>query len=181
MIASQISIEKALAVDGWMSEVELVWLANAAYNCKSIVEFGSFMGRSTRAMADNSDNDCKIYAVDPWSGFYPGVIPPISTYVLPIFTKNLLEYIESGKVKACRMYSDSFTLDEKVDMVFIDGDHSYEGVINDINKAISLLKPNGLLCGHDYDDKNWPGTVKAVNDLLGDVGVEGTIWFTRKF
>lgn len=181
MIASQVDISKALLVDGWMSEKELTWLAHTASECLTIVEFGSFMGRSTRALADNSPDDCKIYAVDPWTGFYNNVIPPISTFVMPQFIDNLRDHIESGKVIIRRMYSDSFSLDIKVDMVFIDGDHSYEGVVHDINKARSILKPGGMLCGHDYDVINWPGTVKAVNELLGLVSVEDTIWHTRKF
>lgn len=181
MIASQVNIARALEIDGWMSERELTWLANAAMDCKIIIEFGSFMGRSTRSLADNSPNDCKIYAVDPWTGFYPKVIPPISTYVLPNFIENLKEHVDSGKVTPCRMYSDTFTISQKADMVFIDGDHSREGVISDIVKAISILKPNGMLCGHDYNHTHWPDTAQAVNELLGEVGVEDTIWFTRKF
>ena len=183
IIASQVDISKALLIDGWMSERELTWLANTAKNCNIIVEFGSFKGRSTRALADNSPDSCKIFAIDPWTGIYPNVIPPISTFVLPEFKNNLKEYIKSGKVIPRRMYSDSFTLSDKVkaDMIFIDGDHSYEGVSVDIAKAISLLNPSGILCGHDYDIVNWPGTVKAVTTYLGEVSVEDTIWHTRKF
>jgi len=82
---SQVNIEKALQIPGWMSIRELIWLASTAKDCLSIVEFGSFQGRSTCALADNSPDNCKIYAVDPWTGFYPNVTPPIDTYVLPLF------------------------------------------------------------------------------------------------
>jgi hypothetical protein len=38
-------------------------------------------------------------------------------------------------------------------MIFLDGDHSYDAVIRDINWAISVMRDGGLLCGHDIDMK----------------------------
>jgi len=66
-------------------------------------------------------------------------------------------------------------------MVFIDGDHSYKAVKQDIQTAINLLKPGGMLSGHDYNKDHWPGTVEAVNELLPEVNEVDTIWWTRKF
>ena len=75
------------------------------------------------------------------------------------------------------------------DLVFIDASHSYNAVRRDIQTALHLIKPGGVLCGHDYikhlEDcnpsltekyANTPsgghggvsyGVIKAVNDVLG--------------
>jgi predicted O-methyltransferase YrrM len=42
-------------------------------------------------------------------------------------------------------------LNKKFDLIFIDGDHSYEGILNDTEKAFSLLKnENSVIVWHDY-------------------------------
>lgn len=44
-----------------------------------------------------------------------------------------------------------------LDFVFIDADHSYEGVREDIIAWFPKLKPGGLLCGHDWDHPDHAG------------------------
>lgn len=63
-------------------------------------------------------------------------------------------------------------------MVFIDGDHSYEGCKADIEAFFPLLLPGGILAVHDFlkgdlqpdpdgpHPKNWPGVDSAVQELL---------------
>lgn len=69
-----------------------------------------------------------------------------------------------------------------VDMVFIDGDHSYEGAKGDIEIWLPNIKRNGIIAIHDYDKaeaykrehnvddvphpKPWPGVDQAVKELL---------------
>lgn len=175
-----IDISKALQIPGWMSHGELLWLAKRASECERIVEFGSFHGRSTRALADNIKDGGRIWAVDPWSGDYPGIIPPVNTFCMPEFISNLSDHVSSGRVIPIRAYSHDFFLPEKVDMVFIDGDHRFMPVIRDIVKARSLIADDGIICGHDYNQP-FPEVVDAVNKMFSDVEVEDTIWWTRKF
>lgn len=185
-VASQIDISKALALPGWMTERELVWLATKARNRKFIVEFGSYLGRSTRAMADNCSGI--IYAVDPWDGKYQtddGIeLMDINTYVMPYFVNNLRDHIEVSdqarwtcRVIPVRSYSFNFKLSHIVDMVFIDGDHCYETVVKDIEHALELIGKKGLICGHDYDHPIWPGVKKAVDEAFGETEREDSIWF----
>lgn len=63
-------------------------------------------------------------------------------------------------------------------MVFIDGDHSYEGCKGDIEAWLPHIVPGGIIAVHDYlkgdlaPDPNgphpmpWPGVDSAVNELL---------------
>jgi predicted O-methyltransferase YrrM len=50
-------------------------------------------------------------------------------------------------------------------MVFIDGDHTYEGVIKDIVSLADMLTENGFLCFHDYSS-SFPGVVRAVDEYV---------------
>jgi hypothetical protein len=55
---------------------------------------------------------------------------------------------------------------QKFDMIFIDGDHSYDGMKADYAFSASLLSLGGLLIVDDYHSKNWPDVTRAVDDHL---------------
>lgn len=55
--------------------------------------------------------------------------------------------------------------DGSLDFVFIDADHSYEGVRRDIAAWHGKIKKGGLICGHDYP--RYTGVVQAVNEIFG--------------
>lgn len=59
-----------------------------------------------------------------------------------------------------------------VDMVFVDGDHTYAGCAGDIYAWLPRLKRGGILALHDYhkrpDRKPHQGVDRAVDDLLVD-------------
>ncbi len=42
-----------------------------------------------------------------------------------------------------------------LDFVYIDGDHSYEGVLADIDAWWPLIRSGGFLCGHDWVPDGW--------------------------
>lgn len=73
--------------------------------------------------------------------------------------------------------------DGSLDFVFIDADHSYEGVKRDILAWRPKLKATGLLCGHDYDNPTEPcgkEVKRAVDEMAGDRRVElgkDSTWF----
>ncbi|HEY6394899.1 MAG TPA: class I SAM-dependent methyltransferase, partial [Candidatus Binataceae bacterium] len=60
--------------------------------------------------------------------------------------------------------------DHCLDWIYIDGDHSYQGVMKDIEQAVRVVKPDGLLIFNDYT-KYSPlglsqyGVMEAVNEL----------------
>jgi len=57
-----------------------------------------------------------------------------------------------------------------INMVFIDGDHTYQGCRGDILAWLPRVAPGGVLALHDYrkaaDDKPHPGVDRAVDELL---------------
>src|ERR1035437_2737271 len=61
-----LELSKAKSIDGWMTEPELIWLAERAGEHRVICEIGSYLGRSTRAMLDHTEGT--VYAFDDWRG-----------------------------------------------------------------------------------------------------------------
>ena len=168
----KINVARALTIEGWMSDTELRFLAENASKYKIILEAGSYKGRSTRAMADNTDGI--IYAIDPWNGDYgnnydsPNDIAynsyKTNGFMIPReFFVNLGDHIKSGKVIPTPITFDNFWISQP-DMIFIDACHDYEHIKSDIYHAL-LMTPK-FLCGHDYSP-NWPGVIKAVDEVFG--------------
>ncbi len=56
------------------------------------------------------------------------------------------------------------------DWVYIDADHSYEGCMNDLINCDPLVKNDGLILGHDYDQKSFPGVIQAVQEFIQSRG-----------
>ena len=53
------------------------------------------------------------------------------------------------------------------DVVYIDADHSYKAVRDDIAVWYPRVTPGGALCGHDYyPEKPWPGVKRAVDEFI---------------
>jgi predicted O-methyltransferase YrrM len=184
---SDLKLHKALDTPGFMESQELIWLAVQARAHHRILELGSFLGRSTRALADNTAG--VVYAADDWNGLrdqdWPSELATeLATEVNANFRENCLlgfmthlqDHIESGKVRVVHAdHSLSEGWPPFPDMVFVDGDHRYENCKRDIENALLRLRPGGLLCGHD---RHWPGVKQAVAELLpGSVEVPNTsIW-----
>lgn len=178
------NLSKALAIPaGGTSVADLEWLAWAAQGCNDILELGCYRGRSTRALLDNSQS-C-LWCVDSWSGVDDSGIQGRITITEDDY-RQFLENIadEEERVTVMRMFTrEAFPIlpVETFNLIFIDADHDYEAVKFDIKHSLPLLKPGGILCGHDYNDR-WPGVAKAVHEFFGDeFGIGGTQIWWRQF
>jgi len=79
--------------------------------------------------------------------------------------------IDSGKVVVHRETSSTAMTamaPGSVDYVYIDGDHSYEAVVEDLRQAFRITRAGGMICCDDYLIKGWwtDGVVRAVNEFL---------------
>jgi len=75
-----------------------------------------------------------------------------------------------------------FSISEtRFDFVFIDADHSYEGVLCDLVWWWPLVAHGGYLCGHDYDHPRIGEVKRAVDRQFKKVelGLDMT-WFVSK-
>ena len=58
-----------------------------------------------------------------------------------------------------------------IDLVFIDGNHSYEYVKNDLERYYKCVRNNGVIAVHDYGHLNFPGVKKAVDEFVEKNGI----------
>jgi predicted O-methyltransferase YrrM len=84
--------------------------------------------------------------------------------------------VKMDSAVAARKYQD-----ESIDLVFIDGDHSYDGCLRDIKAWLPKVKKGGWICGHDYNHPKQGNVKKAVDEMFKKVelGTDRT-WFWRK-
>lgn len=68
--------------------------------------------------------------------------------------------VKAPSVKVAQVYTES---GEEFDFVFIDACHTYDAVKQDIKWWVNLVRPGGMLIGHDI---NWPTVRQAVEESL---------------
>ena len=78
-----------------------------------------------------------------------------------------------------RMSSDDWFATQKdnyFDWIYLDGDHSYEGVLNDLNSSRRVVKDGGIILGDDYawpfQRHGKPGVTAAVDEFIKSTGLE---------
>jgi hypothetical protein len=134
------------------------------------VEVGSWKGKSAAYMAVeivNSGKNIKFDCVDTWEGSveHTGMQEIVNGTLYETFINNIspikevINPIKMTSVEAAALYEDA-----SLDFVFIDADHTYEGVKQDIIAWLPKLKNGGILAGHDYGRSS---VSQAVNDVLG--------------
>jgi len=157
-------------VDGNVSLVELVVLARLVRERRprSVFEIGTFDGRTTVTLAANAGSDATVHTLDLPSGAgtrFQTASGERAFVDKP--TSGALIGTVATPATITQLYGDSATFDfspYRADFVFVDGSHADEYVLNDSDRALSLLGGrNGLILWHDYGQ--WEGVTRALDDL----------------
>lgn len=131
---------------------------------KDIIEIGCFLGISTELFAVCCKN---ITSIDLWGtdlSYDGGECPRDYWPSVEAAARNrLLEYPNALLVKDSSTNYSKMIEDESKDGVYIDGDHSYVGVLKDLFIWYPKIKKGGIISGHDY---NQEGVVKAVTEFI---------------
>ncbi len=158
-------------IEGWMTERELSWLFWKSKKMESVVELGSWKGRSTKALLSGCPG--KVYAVDHFQGDETSSIQSLQAKtqdIYKIFMENVGHF---PNLKVLRMDSvEASNQIDSADMVFIDTEHTYKCASKELDAW--LPKTKKLICGHDYYRS---GIKKAVEEKLGEVRTFESIWF----
>lgn len=143
--------------------------------CKVYVEIGVLYGGSIIEQMKDSQ-ECFFIGIDAFNGYYGEEYDKYRNINL----KNHLEIVESNinennpnnhKYKLLKGYSqdmieDFRNLNVKIDLLFIDGDHSYNGVINDFNNYFEFLNKDGFIIFDNYNDNCWIEVKTAVDEII---------------
>ncbi|MFY9588467.1 MAG: class I SAM-dependent methyltransferase [Actinomycetota bacterium] len=157
------------AIEGWLHPAEAWELHEAARTTASppgdtvVVEIGSWKGRSTVALGLGlrAHGGGKLYAVDP---LVPS--PMDGPGGIEARFQEFLGNLESAGVRDLVEPVREMSHDarprfdgRRVDVLFIDGDHDYAAVLQDIDDWMPLV-PDGAVVA--LNDPFWPGVTRAI-------------------
>jgi predicted O-methyltransferase YrrM len=140
-----------------------------------MVEIGAYMGESTMMFA-SSNLFKEIYTIEPFKNV-GGKIEEFNgenDYNWDtIYNEFQINTRFFNNITLHKDFSynvaDKFE-DNSMDFIYIDGDHSYDAVKQDLEMYLPKLKDNGVIGGHDYLEKNKyykQNTIRAVNEVVG--------------
>lgn len=69
--------------------------------------------------------------------------------------------------------------DKKLDWIYIDGDHTYTGCLNDLNNCLNVMRDTGIIFGDDYGNK--PDVKRAVDDFVKERNLNLKIFGENQF
>jgi MMP 1-O-methyltransferase len=159
-------------VEGWfgLEEGRLLYrLAFEADPAGAIVEIGSWHGRSTIWLAAGAaaGRGASVVAIDPHHGTH---LRPDGHSTELTLRENLeraglaphVDVVVSTSADAARSWS------RPVSLLWIDGDHAYEGVSRDLDLWEPFLLADGAVALHDTFV--WPGPERVVRERLVATG-----------
>ena len=127
-------------------------------------EIGVCEGAHAFDMLDNIKNISKLYLVDNFSG------------VLKVDQGRLNKRLDGYGSRTTRYWVTSeqaaFVIpDKSLDFVYIDANHDYKFISQDIDLWYPKLKDGGILCGHDYYCwEGFFGVKRAVDEFIKETG-----------
>lgn len=130
------------------AEILREWVRAA--NPSLVLESGTANGYSSAWMASGLSDGSKLYTFDPIDR------PKMWSYIPAL--KDKIEFVQtkfSRLAEAVKDFSGRI-------VVFIDGDHGYESVMEDWNTVQHYLKPGDVVLFHDVRESK---VVKAVDDI----------------
>ena len=177
---------------GFLTEREAKFLMLAAVAAPArgaVLEIGSFKGRSTVGLALMAKHygGGSIVAVDPFtapSSTDPRLTGQRSTFA--DFETSLSRAGVTDLVEPHRMFSRELApgWSRPLRLLWIDGDHTYDGALEDVRLYKPFLADGGILAMHDVLSR-FPGATRVFleqvlqSDDFGPAGYSGTIGWAQ--
>lgn len=152
-------------------------------------EIGVAFGGHSEAILQNTSVE-KLYAIDSYKN-RPEYDDPMNL-PQPVFDRLFQrtgQRLSAFGDRVTQIRLDSVEaaaqINEPLDFVYIDGDHSYEGIRADLQAWFPLIREGGIIAGHDYGQPAFPGVKAAADQFFKrfDMTVthegKGIWWATR--
>lgn len=113
-------------------------------------EVGVWKGEFSRQII--SKNPSKLYLIDPWiTQDYANRWYSIEQQKMDKIYEDVCDQFKDNQsVKIIRSMSTDVEIQQKLDLVYIDANHSYEFVLADLQFYYNLMKPNSYITGDDF-------------------------------
>jgi Methyltransferase domain len=131
---------------------------------KTVLEIGTFRGGTTWHIYENAPPDTVIYTLDLPDNEVPGDVTN-----LDLAANKARPFLPSSdRIHQILVNSQDWkpALERKVQFAFIDADHSYKGIRNDTEKALTTLDDYACIAWHDSLESDYGyGTLKYLLEL----------------
>lgn len=145
-------------------------------------EIGTFLGSTALSLAMNSPEDSEVFTLDLDSASAELISQPedeVPITQLRMERLNKLDFAgmpEERRIKT--LFGDSTHFDfspwhASIDLVFIDGGHTYPVVKSDTENAFRMLNPEKPACilWHDYGNPDCDGLKRYLDDLSANIEI----------
>jgi predicted O-methyltransferase YrrM len=148
-------------------------------------EIGVCHGFTTEYFLKNTPTIKKVYVVDNYPAFVDWDGTRITAERQEVTKRLCKSKLEKFGDKVVFAYESSVTFaqtleDDSLDYVFVDGDHSYEATLADIQNYWPKVKKGGIFAGHDINLTSVDNAVKEFFKETPVKVVENNAWFLIK-
>ena len=150
----------------------------------SIAEIGVFEGKTCQYLVDKHEFR-NYFLIDPYSDYSEYDDSRADSLRLEDAYQKILKIVDKNEcIQHFKMFSTeaiSNVQDNSLDLVFIDANHDYLFVKQDIELWKKKVKQGGIIAGHDYNYPGITGVKKAVDEFFGDrVKLESDyVWYVN--
>lgn len=128
------------------TQAERDCVAKYAKGKKLCVEIGVYEGVTTATIASVLESDAILYGIDPFIAGRSGIcwgLPIARSQISRTKSRCKVELVRAFSSEACKTLSGDF------DFIFVDGDHSLEGIKQDWTNWSVRVVPGGIIGLHD--------------------------------
>ncbi|MFX1328184.1 MAG: class I SAM-dependent methyltransferase [Promethearchaeota archaeon] len=174
-------------VEGFLKFYQAIELYNISKSLpekSTIVEIGAYLGRSTCFLAEAIRNKkIQLYSIDTFENqaMSEGKRNTFNEYFGNIYRyKSIVNIVKGFSYNVIKNFQHL-----KINLLWVDADHSYEACKKDIEDWMPLVKKEGFLIFHDYKKDRNSGVTKAVNEKINDLKLKqvkqvGQLMITKK-